>query len=660
MSRKDARVAAPRAANWKSRLTWIAGGLFVVAACVAIKFIGGNDAASAQAPASFPAKRVSAKQPAAKTSASAEPAAAKPVTTVAVVNGEEIQRQELAQECLRLYGKDVLEGMVNKHLIAMCCDQQGTSVTRKEVDDEIERMANKFKLPKDEWLKMLKQERGIGAEQYAEDIIWPTLALRKLAAGKLKATDAEIQKAFEAEFGEAVKARLIVLDNAKKAAEIRAEATANPESFGRLAHQHSVDVNSASSAGLIQPIRRHVGDPKIEAAAFALKQDEISPVIQVGNQHVILKCEGRLPAREGIDQASVRDRLAEGIKERKLRGVAGDVFQKMQAEAKIENVFNDPAKRKQMPGVAATLNGQKITVQQLADECIDRHGVEILDGTIQRRLLEQELNRRNLSVTQEDVDAEVARAAIQMGKTTSAGEADIEAWLKMVTEQQGISEEQYIHDTVWPTCALKNLVGDKVTLTQEDIQKGFEANYGPRARCRAIVLPSQRKAQEVWEQARSVISPQKLEASIEQFARLAKEYSMEVTSRDLGGQVPPIQRHGGQPTVEAEAFKLQKGELSSIIQAGDKYIILLSEGFTEPTKITLAEVEDIIRADIHEKKMRIAMAAEFKRLKDGATIDNYLAGTTQRPKKAAANAQAQRAGTRTVVPAGHTAPATKR
>ena len=660
MSRKDARVAAPRAANWKSRLTWIVGGLFVVAACVGIKFIGGNDAASAQAPASFPAKRVSPKQSTAKAAAPAETAAAKQVTTVAVVNGQEIQRQELAQECLRLYGKDVLEGMVNKHLIAMCCEQQGTSVTRKEVDDEIERMASKFKLPKDEWLKMLKQERGIGAEQYAEDIIWPTLALRKLAAGKLVATDAEIQKAFEAEFGEAVKARLIVLDNAKKAAEIRAQASANPESFGRLAHQHSVDVNSASSAGLIQPIRRHVGDPKIEAAAFSLKQDEISPVIQVGNQYVILKCEGRLAAREGIDQASVRGRLAEGIKERKLRGVAGDVFQKMQAEAKIENIFNDPAKRKQMPGVAATLNGQKITIQQLADECIDRHGAEILDGTIQRRLLEQELNRRSLEVTQADVDAEVARAAIQMGKTTSAGEADIESWLKMVTEQQGVSEEQYIHDTVWPTVALKNLVGDNVILTQEDIQKGFEANYGPRARCRAIVLPSQRKAQEVWEQARSVISPQKPEASIEQFARLAKEFSIEVTSRDLGGQVPPIQRHGGQPTVEAEAFKLQKGELSSIIQAGDKYIILLSEGFTEPTKITLAEVEDIIRADIHEKKMRIAMAAEFKRLKDGATIDNYLAGTTQRPKKAATNAQAHRAGTRAVMPAGHTSPATKR
>ena len=661
MSRKDARNAAPRAARWKSRLKWIAGGLLIVATGVSIKYIGGNEDASAEPPAVF-AKRAASRTttPEASTSrtaasAASQGAATSKLTTMAFVNGEEIQRQELAQECLQLYGSEVLEGMVNKHLIALYCREQGVTITRQDVEDEIERTARKFKLPKDEWLKMLKQERGISAEQYGEDIIWQTLALRRLAAGKLVASEEEIQKAFDAAYGEAVKARLIVLDDATTAAKIHAEAKSDPDNFGRLANQHSVDVNSASSAGMIQPIRRHMGDPKIEQAAFALKTDEISPIIQVGNQYVILKCDGRIPARAGIDQTSVRDSLAEQIKERKLRSVASEVFEKMQAEAKIENIFNDPAKRKQLPGVAATLNGHKITIQQLADQCIDRHGIAILEGTIHRRLLEQELKRRKLTVTQDDVDAEVARAAVQMGKTTSTGEADVDAWLKMVTEQQGITAEQYIRDAVWPTTALKKLVGDQVLLTNEDIQKGYEANYGPRARCRAIVLPSQRKAQEVWEQARNGISPENFEESVEHFARLAKEYSIEVSSRDLGGQVPPIQRHGGQPTIEAEAFRLQKGELSSIIQAGDKFVVLLSEGFTEPAKIELAEVDEIIQADIHEKKMRIAMAEEFSRLKEGATIENFLAGTTHVPKSAS-RATAARTVSRPVQPAGHATP----
>ena len=51
---------------------------------------------------------------------------------------------------------------------------------------EIEEMAARFKIPVDQWLKMLKQERNVSPEQYADDIIWPTIALRKLAGEQLK------------------------------------------------------------------------------------------------------------------------------------------------------------------------------------------------------------------------------------------------------------------------------------------------------------------------------------------------------------------------------------------------------------------------------------------------------------------------------------------
>src|SRR5262245_48143860 len=37
----------------------------------------------------------------------------KTIQVVAIVNGEDIARQELAQDCLKLYGKEVLESLVN-------------------------------------------------------------------------------------------------------------------------------------------------------------------------------------------------------------------------------------------------------------------------------------------------------------------------------------------------------------------------------------------------------------------------------------------------------------------------------------------------------------------------------------------------------------------
>ena len=60
------------------------------------------------------------------------------------------------------------------------------------MDAEIERMAKRFNIPVDQWLKMLKQERNITPEQYANDIIWPTLALRKLAGERLSPSRDEV------------------------------------------------------------------------------------------------------------------------------------------------------------------------------------------------------------------------------------------------------------------------------------------------------------------------------------------------------------------------------------------------------------------------------------------------------------------------------------
>ena len=104
---------------------------------------------------------------------------------VAAVNNQRITREDLAQECLRHYGNEVLESMVNKQLIVGECRRQGITVTAAEVDAEIERMSKRFNIPVDQWLKMLKQERNVTPAQYANDIIWPTLALRKLAGDRL-------------------------------------------------------------------------------------------------------------------------------------------------------------------------------------------------------------------------------------------------------------------------------------------------------------------------------------------------------------------------------------------------------------------------------------------------------------------------------------------
>ncbi len=86
----------------------------------------------------------------------------------------------------------------------------------------------------------------------------------------------------------------------------------------------------------------------------------------------------------------------------------------------------------------------------------------------------------------------------------------------------------------------------------------------------AIVLSDQRTAQKVWDLARSNPTDQF-------FGELAAQYSIEPVSRNNLGKVPPLRKHGGQPTLEQEAFALKAGELSGIVASGDQYIILRSQ-----------------------------------------------------------------------------------
>jgi len=506
------------------------------------------------------------------------------------------------------------------------CEQRNITVSQDEVAEEIRQTATKLSMPVDQLLTVLKNERGITPVQYADDIIWPMLALRKIAGDQLQITPQELAVEYQKYYGPAVRARMIACGTLEKAQRVHAAAVANPEEFGNLAKQESEDVNSASAKGLVNPIRRHLGYKEIEDAAFAMQPGQISDVISVANQFVILKCEGMIEGRK-VPFENAKPMLEDAIRESKLRTVTSRLFDQLQQEANVVNILNDPVKSQEMPDVAALINGKRVTIADLKKMCIARHGQEVLEGTISRRLLEQECKRRNVTVTEAEIEGEIARAAGEMLELLPDGSPNVERWLTLVTEQQGVSLEVYRRDAVWPSVALKKLVVQNVQVTQEDMERGFEANYGPRVRCLAIVLDNHRRAQDVWKMARA-------NPSREYFGDLAEEYSVESGSRALRGEVPPIQRHGGQPLLEQEAFALSPGELSSIIQVGERFVILFCEGHTDPVQVSQAEVAEHIFADIREKKTNLAMANYYDKLQAAATIDNLITGTTRSPKPA--------------------------
>ena len=575
-------------------------------------------------------------QSAVATMVKAETAPASPVvpSVVAVVNADPITSDQLAAESLRRYGVDMLDNMVNRHLILQACAANNIEVTNADVSGEIHRIAAKFGLTTESYLQLLQEERDITPDHYSREVIWPMLALRRLVNDRVQVSEEEFNRAFVARYGEAMKCRMIMVSDQKLAQSLHDRAIAAPDEFGALAKQHSQDEGSASVRGLIPPIRRFSGDSRLEEAAFALAENQVSDVLQLGDQWIVLQAVRRLPASSPNPQAmpAIRDQITDSIRDEKMKDTASELFAQLQKQAQVVKVLGDEAASKQYPGIAAVVNGQKVTIAQVAAESVKRHGGVVLEGEINRKLLTQALAKENKAVTQADLDVEVSRAAASYGYVRTDGQPDVAAWLEAVVADGAATADLYVRDSVWPSVALGKLVEGQVSITDDDLKEGFESSFGPRVEVLAIVLSDQRSAQKIWEMARG-------NPTDEFFGNLAEQYSVEPVSQSNFGKVPPIRKFGGQPAIEKEAFALKPGELSGIIATGDKYIILRCQGMTEPVVKDFAAVREELTTTLQERKSRQAMAKKFDELKAAAQIDNFLEVVKKTSKVAAATAQ---------------------
>lgn len=546
------------------------------------------------------------------------------IQTLAVVNGQPVTRQQLATESLRRFGEDVLESIVNKQLVFNECQRLNILITEKDVNEEIVKEAAKFGMSSDRYVQLITTQRNISLDRYKNDVVWSKLALKRLAVKSLDVKQEEINERMEFEFGSKVQVREIALDSMELAQQLHAQAVQNPASFERLAIENSLNPNSASIGGILPPIRRNSGMKQFEDVAFKLQVGEVSNVFQIEDKYFILKCERVFPALElPTEQLSdVHGRIVDEIMDAKLATAAAQLFQRLQKTVKITNVINDPELSKQMPGIAAMVDNTEITKRYLAEECIVRFGTELLETEINRTLLIQALRKQNLQVTHDDINEEISRAAKAFGHVKPDGSVDMDRWFNFVSQGDKSKIDFYIEDEVWPSVALKKLVSAQVSVTQEDMQKGFEANFGPRVRVLAIVLTEHRQALKVWQMASA--NPNK-----EYFSQLAHQYSIEPASKNNHGEVPPIQRHSGRPELEAEAFSLQPDKLSKVIQVGEHWVIMYCLGQTTPRVNDFDAVKDELEHNILEKKMRVAMSVEFGKLQKHSQIDNFLTGTSQ-------------------------------
>ncbi len=245
----------------------------------------------------------------------------------------------VADECMKLKGAEVLESMINRAIIQLECEKAGVKITQADIESEVTRIAKQFNIPTETWLQMLQSERNISPEQYTRDVIWPMLALKRLAGQDVSITQRDLYEAFERNYGQKVKCRMIMFDNLRKADEVVQHARLKPGDFERLARDHSIEPNSRALGGSIPPIAKFSGQPKLENAAFKLKPGDLSSVIHIGaNQYVLLKCEG-FTKQVVTDIEEVKQQLLAELEEQKVQEAVANLFDKLKKDSYVHNFW---------------------------------------------------------------------------------------------------------------------------------------------------------------------------------------------------------------------------------------------------------------------------------------------------------------------------------
>ena len=228
---------------------------------------------------------------------------------VAVVNGEEVKRDKLADLLIDMYGNEGLGLLIRRTLVKQESIKRNVTVTEEEVaerigalvDGQIKQQMKKGGLKDEEALKRELEKVKLTLDQYKKNIqkkfklsngqVEAELLAEKIIKKTIKITDEELREAYEEQLGEKILARQIVLRTSRDA-ERNLERIKTGADFEALAKKESVDRNSASRGGKMRPF-----GPKgtIGKEVANLKNGEVSKIIKTDSGYHIIKIENRIP-----------------------------------------------------------------------------------------------------------------------------------------------------------------------------------------------------------------------------------------------------------------------------------------------------------------------------------------------------------------------------
>jgi len=259
---------------------------------------------------------------------------------------------------------------------------------------------------------------------------------------------------------------------------------------------------------------------------------------------------------------------------------------------------------------AVLLDGKPVAWQTLHAPFAEAAGTGILSEVLTDRLVEKELKRRGMRITDSDIDTE------QVAFLASLDDDPAQAarLLDQVRQRRGLGPVRY-KMMLRRNAALRKLVSENITISDEDVRNAYELVYGDRYQARLITLSNAGDARRVVESARA-------NNTSAHFVDLVMQHSTDA-SKQRGGLLAPISPED--PTYPLAIRKalqtLETGQVGDPVALPDGGVgILRLERKITGGHVRLSDVKGELRQRVLRQRQSVAMQELNRQLLREASI----------------------------------------
>lgn len=562
-------------------------------------------------------------------------------------DNEPITREQFGDYLIDRHA-DKLELLINKRIIDDACRQYNVEVTGGEIESALGEQLQGFAIDQNTFVNTILARYHKNINEWKEDVIRSRLLMAKLCRSRVHASDEEVQKAFEAAYGEKVECQIILWPKTKEGKEQAlgeyAQIRDSAEAFDRKAKSQTVKPQLAATAGKVRPFGRYVmGDDNFDRIVFRLKPNEISEVFETVDGPVVVKCLRQIPPDSAVRLESVRDKLTKEVEEKKIAGEMQSAFDTLKRQANPQKYLRkknkaedpdglpscDPSERsRQIIAVYHSSaergnEGVGITREDFGEFLISRYGAEQIDFLVNHILIARTCQSRGLSVSVEEVEASLNDDLKKMGNV------DLKVFEKDFLGPYNKSIFEWREDVVRPRLLMAKLCRDRVTVAESDLQQAFEAEYGDKLEGRLILWPSDQARYAMMQYTRIHDNP-------DAFDEMARRQASS-TLAAKGGKIGPFGRGSlGNKDVEDEAFKLHNGEMTTLLETPEGNVVFKLDKRYPPNKaVTLDAVRERLTREVFDRKLQREIQTASVDLREKAR-PKVMLKETQKPEDLAA------------------------